>query len=74
VQPLGLAVGGVGVGDKAQMGDDPPRAGRVKPAGGLQQHRFGQGLGRCGQRTAEQGSGGADAAAGGGGTHAEPAA
>jgi hypothetical protein len=101
VLPLGPGLGGVGVGDEAQVGDDPSQARRVEAAGGLQQHRFGldrrvggevlgavgqhggvghgelavgQCSGRSGQWAAEQGSGGADAAVGGGHAHAEPAA
>ena len=40
---LGLAVGAVGVGDLAQMPHEPTQLGRIQPAGGLEQDRFGLG-------------------------------
>jgi len=39
--PMGLLVGGVGVGDHGQVGDEPAQPRRVEATGGLQQHRLG---------------------------------
>ena len=41
--PLGLAVGGVGVGDQPQMAQDSSQPGWVEAAGRLHQDRFGLG-------------------------------
>jgi hypothetical protein len=49
MQPLGLCLSGVGVGDLAEMGDHLPQRRWVQPGGGLQQHRFGLGCGGGGE-------------------------
>jgi hypothetical protein len=49
VAPLGPALGDLGVGDPAQVGDDPAQPEWVQPAGRRQQHRLGRGGGGGGQ-------------------------
>jgi hypothetical protein len=49
VAPLLVLLGGIRVGDRPQVREDPPQPPRVKPPGRLQQHRLGLGGGVGGQ-------------------------